>query len=87
MAGSGAGSGSVSQRYGSADPNPYQNVTGLKVVVTNENLGRESEKMANVRLWSQTMEIDVLSFLNFVAILNRTSVRFCTDRLCTNYYT
>ncbi len=31
MAGSGAGSivvsGSVSQRYGSADPNPYQNVS------------------------------------------------------------
>ncbi len=29
IAGSGArsGSGSVSQRYGSADPNPYQNVT------------------------------------------------------------
>ncbi len=57
MAGSGAGStvgsgsdsGSVSQRYGSADPNPYQNVTGLKEVMTNENLGRGSEKMANVR--------------------------------------
>jgi hypothetical protein len=59
MAGSGSGSavgsGSVSQRYGSADPNPYQNVTGLKVVVTNENLGRGS-KMANLRFWSQTME-------------------------------
>jgi hypothetical protein len=53
MAGSGAGSavgsGSVSQRYGSADPNPYQNVTDLKEVMTNENLGRGSEKMANVR--------------------------------------
>jgi len=27
-AGSGAGSGFVSQRYGFADPDPYENVTG-----------------------------------------------------------
>jgi hypothetical protein len=57
--GSGSDSGSVSQRYGSADPNPCQNVTGLKVEVTNENLGRGLEKMANVRFGSRTMEVDV----------------------------
>jgi hypothetical protein len=49
-----AGSGSISQRHGSADPDPHQNVMDLehcithKLVMYNVNMDRAGDKLTEV---------------------------------------